>query len=177
MFKSDMVYVHRSKTKVVAEYASILGQTEREVSIIGVTLVSFIWNPSFRDSTADAVNRGVKFRVLLANPKSPFFEFLSNDYTDRLKEELKISLRGWKELQNELFSKKQIEIRFYNDPSKFTFLMITDDRVFVAPYMESSSTAISPCFEVSRSNKPIFQTLKDHFEIIWSRSSEIGKGE
>lgn len=33
MFKSGMVYVYRSKSKVVAEYASIIEQTEHEVQM------------------------------------------------------------------------------------------------------------------------------------------------
>lgn len=176
---SGVERVYENQSKVLVDYASIIKQTKYHVDILGITLISFLWSPDFESSTINALNKGVKFRVLILNPTSGTIKFLSGQEkraVESFNAELKRSIQGWQELQNKAPSKGAIEIRTYDDVTS-SFLMITDDRLFFAPYLHSVSILASPCFEVKAKAGTIYQAYKYHFETMWMQSSMIGRSE
>lgn len=172
---SGVERVYENQSKLLADYASIMRQTKSRVDIFGATLIPFLWNPDFENSTINALNRGVIFRVLSLNPTSDAVKFLSRHEkraNESLNTELKWSIQRWQKLQSKALPRDAIEIRTFDDvPS--SFLMITDDRLFFAPYLHSVSIVASPCFEVRAGAGLIYQTYRDYFEAIWMRASTV----
>ena len=176
---SGVEKVYENQGKLLADYASIVGQTKVRVDVFGATLISFLWNPDFENCTSNALRRGVNFRVLILDPTSDAVKSLlrQEQRTDEsFARELKSSIERWQELESKVRSLQggRMEIRTF-DGVPSSFLMITDDRLFFAPYLHSVSIVAAPCFEVKARAGIIYQTYRDYFEKMWMQSSTIAK--
>lgn len=172
---SGVKRVHRNQSKVLVNYESIIRQTKDHVDILGTTLTSILRNPDFESSTFDALNRGIRFRVLILDPRSVAVNFQSRQ-EDRTIESVKIeiesSIQNWRKFQEKVSSSHALEIRTYDDiPS--SFLMITDMRVFFSPYLYSISLRNSPCFEVIANAGPLYEAYRYHFKKIWEQANPV----
>jgi hypothetical protein len=127
--------------------------------------------PDFEEATIMALHRGVKFRVLLLDPDSTMVRVLSRGKAKAgtLATELRSSIQSWRKIQSRS-GMDLLAIGLYDGlPS---FVMVGDDRLYVASYLDSDMVEASPCLEIA-AGVEIFQTYRFHFDRIWSSSKRL----
>lgn len=176
---SGMERVYENQSKLLFEYPSIIRETRERVDILGITLISFLWNINFEGPTVEALRRGVRFRLLVLDPDSPVVGFLVKQEQRSYKtfrEEFRRSIHVWQKFQKEGLEPGRLQIRIYND-IPISFLMITDERLFFSPYAQARSHLGTPCIEVRVKTGPIYQAYSDHFETLWMQSVELERAK
>ncbi len=173
---SGIEKVYDSPSQALADYSSIVERTKDRVEILSATSTPFFWSPDFERATINALKRGVKFRILLLDPKAKSLNLLSRQEgqdSEDFSAELRLTLRRWRDLEKKArnFTRPEsIEVRTYDElPS--TFLLMTDDVLFFAPYLYSSYRISSPCIQI-KSSGSIAHSLKEHFNSMWELAHE-----
>jgi hypothetical protein len=173
---SGIEKVYDSPSQALTDYSTIVDNTKAHIEILSATSTPFFWSPDFERATLNALRRGVKFRVLLLDPNAKSLNLLSRQEgqeAEDLSAELKLTLRRWRDLEKRGQNPnglESIEVRIYDDlPS--TFLLMTDDVLFFAPYLHSSYRISSPCLQI-KSSGSIARSLREHFKSMWELTHE-----
>ncbi len=177
---SGIERIYNNQGELMENYIKIVNEARYGIDILGASFMPFFWYPNFESATLNAIRKGVRFRVLVMDPSSNWSEYLSQREkrsNASLLAELERSLNLWKELkciiENETTKSNDygsIEIRTYRELA-FIFLMIVDDTIFFAPYLDSASFLDSPWIEISSKKGAIHQSYKRFFDNIWHDTS------
>lgn len=175
---SGIEKVYENPSQFLADYASIMRQTEDRVDILFVPSISLHWMLDFERVTIDALMRGVRFRVLMPSPDPAWISFLSEVEATTYAREAGHSIERWRDMESKAQRFKptgqltgQLEVRTYND-SPGAFIMITDDLLSFAPYLQSNFRISSPCIQVRAKADLIYQPYKRYFERVWIEALE-----
>jgi hypothetical protein len=138
----------------------------------------FYMHQEFKSSTIDAIKRGVRFRILVTDPSSNWTDYISlrdNQNIESLSSETISYINIWNKIKynilddnNELMD--AIELRVYNAYPNL-FLLIVDDTMFFAPYIDSCSFLDSPFFEIDLKKSDNFLAYSRLFDRLWENSS------
>lgn len=172
---SGITKVYINSSKALSEISSVINKTKQRVDIMGTTLVSILRIPDFEIATEEAIERMVRFRILILDPKSKAVDYLAqqeNRDRESIFQELLYSLDRWKMLSDRLKERDYLEIRLYDSPPGTT-LIITDDLLQFTPNLYMKSLYSLPTFEVKRGIGHIYDAFLQHFDLIWSQESNL----
>lgn len=169
--------VHRyfeNISKLLLDIDSVIDETRYTIDIAGISLDAFIKFERFKNAMINAAQKGVRFRVLLLDPKLPASEMPNHKHTmnhvNLSVTQLENEVKHWIKLQKNV-PKKLLTVHLYKGMPT-SFLLIADDILFFSPLL-SSNMPYSPCFEVRRKPGPIYEAFKKHFEELWRSSYPV----
>jgi hypothetical protein len=172
---SDIDAVYDNLSGLLTNYSSIISSVKSRVDILGANLVPLSWIPAFDSATTEALKRGVLFRLMFLDPHSESVRSFSREERgseDFLRRDLTRSLQKWEELSHRREWRGQVKVAM-SDKLPNLFLLITDERLFFAPFPRSEAIAPLPCFEISSSSRGLFGRLLNYYETLWLESRQF----
>lgn len=155
--------VYDNQNELMKNYIKLVKNARFEVSILGGSLFPFFLFHDFESSTINAVKNGVKFRILITDIS---FDQIEN----KSGKEQYINI--WKKMIiDNMLINDEIELRAYKGLPNL-FLLMVDDTMFFAPYIDFSSYLDSPYFETDSKKSDIYLAYRRLFDSIWANSSE-----
>ena len=163
---SGIEQIFRSEGEIIKRLPRLLEGTQFRLDILRVN--SLFWDIELQRSAARALQRGVKFRVLLVDPESPLLDYYaSQEKRDSLSlfSELRQEEERWRELEATIGN---IELRLHKGLVSMS-LLLADNTMFAAPYISGKLVHSVP--QTQLTNGPVFRAYEEYFTNCWEQST------
>jgi hypothetical protein len=169
----NIVKLYENQSKLNHDLPKIFDETNERINIVGLTLVSFVWNSDLKSSLKKALDRGVKVRVLMLNHNSQALDFIATQEgrnSESYFSELRKSMSMWQDISNtNSNANNAIEVRLY-DQLPIPFMLFSDDRLFYRALFQSAGGYLSPCLEIKGKSGAIYRACEYEFMKLWENS-------
>lgn len=157
-------YAFRTEGEALKQIPLIIARASSSIDILRITFPSLLWDLDLQGSIENALQRGLKMRVLLLNPQStliPFYARQEKRENFTLVAELHRSIDRWEGLRVKY---RNFELRLHD----FIFtasMVVADDLMIVGPYLYTNNAMGSP--QLQARSGPLFHSYMNHFESCW----------
>lgn len=162
--------IFRSEGEIIKRLPRLIESAHFRVDILRVN--SLFWDAELQRSVTRALQRNVKFRVLLVDPESLLLDYYANhekrDYLSFLLE-IKKAEERWRELAS---GTGNVELRLYKGIISMS-LILTDSTMVAAPYISGKLVRSVPQMQLT--NGPIFRAYEEYLNDCWEQSPELSE--
>lgn len=159
-----MEAIYKTRAEMNESTNISLSLCKQEIEIVAFGL------KSFRESKSDVIggllSKGVRIRIITANPKSKILEYVDKR-ENVIEGSTKKSIEGliaWVNELKEKSNKHNIEIRYYDElPLDFYFKV--DDKIYVGPYLKGISSQQTISYEFSAGEG--YNYWSKYFSKLW----------
>lgn len=155
-----------SQREAFADFLSSLRSSSHRADILQLSIYDIVTGPT-RTELEAAMRRGVRVRLLMLDPDSPFVEMLTSDSSaGRLRDEIRASLDWCRAFALRDLS---FEIRLYREPQAFNLFFVEEFAVLLPRLPLQIHRGLALRVERGRT----FADLEDFFEGIWQTASPV----
>jgi transcriptional regulator with XRE-family HTH domain len=173
--ESEIVAVYPYRRAVPRDaWAHLFGQTEREIGILAYSCYFLAEDAGIRQLLADKAESGVRVRILLGDPESPFVlqRGLSEGIGDTMPDKVRSAIAMFKPLQ----SLPNVEIRLHGT-ILYNSIYRGDDQVFVNTHIYGVMANNAPFFHLRKiPGGAIAATYLESFEQTWNEAGPLSEG-
>jgi hypothetical protein len=149
------------------EWLKLLSVTRETFDLMGVGLLSWRTNASFKDAVLAKATSGCKVRILLMHEDHPSLHELTTNLP-LMKESLPHTFEFFSRLAEQ---QPNIEVRRISSGLPTVFLTITDETAIVVQYLTSTKWGSGPLYKID-ANNAMYQTYCREFESFWNNNGD-----
>jgi transcriptional regulator with XRE-family HTH domain len=174
--ESEIVAVHPYRRAVPRDaWAHLFGQAEREIGILAYSCYFLAEDAGIRQLLAEKAESGVRVRILLGDPESPFVlqRGQSEGIGDTMPDKVRSAIAMFKPLQ----SLPNVEIRLHGT-ILYNSIYRGDDQVFVNTHIYGVMANNAPFFHLRKiPGGAIATTYLESFEQVWNEAEPLPEGK
>jgi hypothetical protein len=177
-WKSDPVVDFYPKSSAFgphAKWMSLLHQTSKRYSIMGISLRVWQEGENLSETLLQKASNGCDVRVLLLHPDNPVLPQLINESRPEERiDRTRLDINEMYRFMLDLCAKnRRIAVRRIMIGCPLSQITITDASAVFVPYMYGARTSASPLWQ-ARANTPLYSALVQEFEAVWSANASEG---
>jgi hypothetical protein len=174
--ESEIVAVYPYRRAVPRDaWGHLFGQAEREIGILAHSCYFLAEDAGIRQLLAEKAELGVRVRILLGDPESPFVlqRGQSEGIGDTMPDKVRSAIAMFKPLQ----SLPNVEIRLHGT-ILYNSIYRGDDQVFVNTHIYGVMANNAPFFHLRKiPGGAIATTYLESFEQVWNEAEPLPEGK
>jgi transcriptional regulator with XRE-family HTH domain len=168
------VYPHRRAVPRDA-WGHLFGQAEREIGILAYSCYFLAEDAGLRQLIAEKAGSGVRVRILLGDPESPFV--VERGQSEGIGDTMPAKVRSAIAMFRPLQSVPNVEIRLHGT-ILYNSIYRADDQLFVNTHIYGVMANNAPFFHLRKiPGGAIAATYLESFERIWNEAKPLTEGE
>lgn len=148
----------------------LINSARKSLDFRGIAYFNVPWRDQFFETVKRAMDRKVRPRVLLMDPRNPALEHqlrgFSSNYLKSVRTEIESGLEVW---TNVLGARG--EVRLQSRGFMQGMLQMNESSAILTPYSLSTATADSPLLQVDASQR-LHKAARDEFDFVWKEASK-----
>jgi hypothetical protein len=174
--ESEIVAVYPYRRAVPRDaWAHLFGQAEREIGILAYSCYFLAEDAGIRQLLAEKAESGVRVRILLGDPESPFV--LQRGQSEGIGDTMPAKVRSAIAMFQPLQSVPNVEIRLHGT-ILYNSIFHGDDQVFVNTHIYGVMANNAPFFHMHKiPGGAIAGTYLESFERVWDEAEPLPEGK
>jgi hypothetical protein len=173
--ESEIIAVYPYRRAVPRDaWGHLFGQAEREIGILAYSSYFLAEDAGLRQLLAEKAESGVRVRILLGDPESPFV--LQRGQSEGIGDTMPAKVRSAIAMFQPLQSVPNVEIRLHGT-ILYNSIYRGDDQVFVNTHIYGVMANNAPFFHLRKiPGGAIATTYLESFEQIWNEAEPLSEG-
>jgi hypothetical protein len=174
--ESEIIAVYPYRRAVPRDaWGHLFGQAEREIGILAYSCYFLAEDAGLRQLLAEKADSGVRVRILLGDPESPFV--LQRGQSEGIGDTMPAKVRSAIAMFRPLQSVPNVEIRLHGT-ILYNSIFRGDDQVFVNTHIYGVMANNAPFFHLRKiPGGAIATTYLESFEQVWNEAESLPEGK